>query len=68
MKKKSKWTVEATVQTVEGITLRVCFEDRNDSYTFADMSLGTIAVEKGMTIIPGTLRTKHHKVDAQNQN
>ena len=39
MKKKSKWIVEATMETVEGVTLRVCFEDRNDSYTFADYSL-----------------------------
>lgn len=64
MKKKSKWIVEATMETVEGVTLRVCFEDRNDSYTFADYSLGSLAIEKGLNPIAGTLKTKHKKVAA----
>ena len=64
MKKKTKWVVEATKETVEGEILTVCFDDRNDAYSFADFSLDSLAVEKGLTTIECSMKIQHKQVAA----
>ena len=62
MKKKTKWVVEATKETVEGETLTVCFDERNDDFTFADFSLESLAVEKGLITIACSMKIQHKEV------
>lgn len=61
MSSKKVWHVKATQETEEGIVLEISFENRGDAYYFAEQSLATLAIEKGLTII-GPVKTHHFKV------
>jgi len=61
MSSKKVWHVKATRETEEGITLDISFENRGDAYYFAEQSLATLAVEKGLNPI-GPVKTHHFKV------
>lgn len=61
MSSKKVWHMKATQETEEGITLEISFENRGDAYYFAEQSLATLAVEKGLNPV-GHVKTLHFKI------